>query len=269
MLDPLLHYNGSSLQDLTRSLRNPFGPSTSFATTDLYIATPLPLKNVYVGLATETATGETATISYWAGTTEGWVDSVQTQDGTDGLSQSGYIRLQPDPDKAWVRAEDTANITELASVRFFNWFWYRISIPNTPTIDFQWIGHKFCEDADLTRKHPSLANSRAYDAFNKTVDTWEDQIIEATEGTIRDLRARFRMKHAAQLLDESYLRQLCVEKSAAYIYPGLGTAYSDLLSLAQEEYQHILSTNNAPIDLNEDGQNDPDEREAGQFTLRR
>ena len=267
MQDPILHFNGTSLDDLTKTLRQPFDQSISLNVNSLYLASPLPIKTFYAGIETAAATGETLEVEYYAGPSNGWVSSVQTNDQTDGLSASGYITIQPDPNKPWSIVGDTLNVSDLSSVRFFNWYWYKITLSGPATVDFQWFGHKFCEDEDITRRYPGLANDRAYKAFNKVVNSWEDLIIEASEELITDLRGRFSLEHAAQILDHSDLRSMCRSKTAQFIFGGLGSGYADEALAAEKQYEILLSQNNVSVDKSKDGTNDPMERTAGQYDL--
>lgn len=240
--------------DQTTNLTNPFEGNQNLDLGNfLYIATPLPLRTLFMFLNTESATSQTLNISYYAGAANGWVSSLQTQDESNGLSVSGYFTMQPDPTKPWALVDDTANVTELNSVRFFNWYWVRISLSGSVTVDLQWLGHKFCKSSDITRTLPDTANSRVYQAFGKASANWDDLIIEASYDIIRDLRNMFNIASSAQILDSKDLRKACAYLTASYIYQGLGPAYADAMIGAIERYNKLISSGQVAIDVNQDG----------------
>jgi hypothetical protein len=261
MIRPVVYYNGSTLVDQTRKLTDPFEGSQSLDLSNyLYIATQLPLRSSFFLLETEVTTNKTITVDYYAGPEHGWVTSLQTQDETTGLSESGYVIIQPDPQKPWALVEDTLNLTELNSVRFFNWYWYRVKLDSTFTVALKWIGNKFCTTNDITRKRPDTANSRVYQSFGKSSLDWTDLIIEASKAIIRDIKHKFNIESDAQILESRDLREACVHLTASYIYAGLGPAYLDSEISMLEKYQGCISGGDITIDQNKDGRADQEER---------
>ena len=269
MSQPYLHFNGTTLNDQTTTLSDYFNGSTSLTIGSdkyLYISTALPFRQLYIALGTDAVTSETLAVEYYAGKQHGWVSSTYLRDETNGLSTSGYITIQPDRSKPWVRT-DTADVTELSSFTLYQNYWVRLSLSADFAVDLKWLGHKFCNSAQVYRQYPAVNNDRVRSAFESGKTDWEDQTIIASELIIEDLQKDYAFEDAAQIADQTDLKSSCIHRVVALIYAGLGDVGVDNVERAMAEYRQTLRAGALVIDADGDGLISPSEKKPRQSIL--
>lgn len=258
------------MTDVTTSLSDYFNGAASYDLAPnkfLYISSALPFRQIYFALGTEVATNETLQIEYYAGTTHQWVQTTYTRDETNGLSNSGYITLQPDRNKPWAIINNTASVAELSDYTFYENYWIRISLSAETSVSLQWIGSKFCSTTQLYRQYPAVNNPRILEAFGAGKTDWEDQTVIASEIIIEDLRKDFAFDAAAQIADRTNLQNACIYRTVALIYTGLGDVGVDNVERAMEQYRLALKAGALIVDEDQNGLISPSEKKPRQSIL--
>ena len=251
-----LHYNGTSLSDQTTQLNNYFQGDATLSVGGgkyLYLASQTPLITRYVGLAAEAATAATLSVEYYAGKTQGWVSAAYLRDETDGLSASGSFVIQPNKDTPWVVIDDTSDVTELSSFTIYGMYWCRLSLSVETSVDFNWLGYKFCSTTDINAQYPSLNKTRVYEAFGAGKTNWEDESVLASELVSQDLKRYYTLDSLSQIASLDVYKHACIHRAAMLIWSGLGDVGVDNAERAFNAYQDSLKFAMTSGDADKDG----------------
>lgn len=238
----------------------------------IYIGSRLPFNSLYFDVSELNLIGSVFTMELWDGNS--WEAIAELDDQTSGLTKNGYITWVPRKDKHWViddtvKTNDAEEVTGLGDVVIYDLYWLRLTMSETitPTTAINWIGSKFCSDADLESEYTLFENStfKANYAANKT--DWEREIILASRLLIDDIEKKGAITSGDQLLIRRKLLDACVSKTAQIIFKNLGDDYKDDAARAKNEYYERLNKNNYGADLNNNATTDPSELKAVQGVL--
>lgn len=238
----------------------------------IYIGSRLPFNSLFFDVSELNLIGSVFTMELWDGNS--WEAVAELNDETSGLTKSGYMTWVPRKDKHWVvddtvKTNDTEEITGLGDVVIYDLYWLRLTMSETitSTTSINWIGSKFCSDADLESEYTLFENTtfKANYAANKT--NWEREIILASRLLIDDIEKKGAITSGDQLLIRRKLLDACVSKTAQIIFKNLGDDYKDDAARAKNEYYERLNKNNYGADLNNNATTDPSELKAVQGVL--
>ena len=255
------YHSGSIVMDYTTS------------TDAVYVGSELPFNSLFFDVASANAVSAAPTISYWDGSQ--WRTMVEVLDETSlggvSLAQSGHVTWVTDKNYGWLN-EDTVNsngterITGLGNATVYDLFWLKITfdatLTNTTEINF--IGPKFCEDADVTGEHTMLSVSAFKSNYESGKTNWEREIILASRLLVEDLIDKAAIISGDQLLQRRKLRDACVSKVAELVYSNLGDDYQNDAQKARAEYSKRLNKKNYGADKNSNAR--LDKREMGVMT---
>ena len=255
------YHSGSIVMDYTTSAD------------DVYIGSELPFNSLFFDIASANAVAAVPTISYWDGST--WQSMVEVLDETSSggasLAQSGHITWVTDKNYSWV-SEDTVGsngnekITGLGNATVYDLFWIKIefnaTLTNTTEINF--IGPKFCEDADVTGEHTMFGVTAFKSNYESGKTDWEKEIILASRLLVEDLIDKATIVSGDQLLRRRKLRDACVSKVAELVYSNLGDDYENDATKARNEYSKRLNKKNYGADKNSNAR--LDKKEMGVMT---
>lgn len=272
----VLWNDAGTIADLTAALNNyrAVAEGIALAADDcLFIGSDLPFNHKYIEI--ETANDETAalTVAIWSGLGRGWQDAADLIDETEAdgatLGQSGLVQWVPQ--SSWI-LEDSSGVAGLEGTKIYDMYWLRLEVSADLKVEtaIKYIGHKFCDDADLVGLYPDLKNAGLKAAWASGKADWRDQIFDASEEIVRDLKRSGVIKSPAQLMDPELFRMACVHKSAEIIYRGLGGPRNiEMMREAHKAYKTALDMKYFNVDRSGDGRAQPQERYSGSGVLLR
>ena len=273
----ILWKDDASAVDLTASLNNYRADSETTALAAaadyLFIGSDLPFNHKYIELSTVNAAASVLSVDIWWA--NAWHDAVDLIDQTilsgASLGKSGLVQWSPGEFKGWDPEQDSDDVTGLTGTKIYDMYWVRLAFTADLTAGtaVKYIGHKFCDDADLEGTYPIVKPSGLKTAWASGKTDWKDQIFDASEVIVRDLKRTGIIKSPAQLMDPELLRNACVHKAAALIFHGLGTAYIDMKKEAEKAYSSALDMKMFVVDRTGDARAQPSERYMTSGVLRR
>jgi hypothetical protein len=257
----ILYSDNGTVSDSTTSVANYKTGDLTFsyvASQDyIYIGSDLPFNHFYLKMGgTVNAVSATMAIELWDG--KEWVDTVEVLDGTNGLSQSGFVQFTPNKDEDWQRESTNHNgnrVEGLTSIVIYDMYWMRISFNATltPSIIVSWIGNLFSDDNDLYGEYPVFNSTALKTQFETAKSTWEEQHVRAAEMVIKDLKSKQVILSGSQILERDDYRLPAVCKTAQIIFTAMGDDYVDDAATAKKEYDMRMDLSVHKIDLNNDG----------------
>ena len=251
MLDRIILSDNGTLTDITEATHtySTTGTAHSFVAAEdaLYIGSRFPMSEKF--FKTSGGLGS-ITVKYWDGTQ--FSEVINLRDGTLGWSQDGYIKIVPDRDNGWTKA-DTADITELTGVTVYDQYWMEITVNTDAPIDLAWVGDLFCQDADIGAEYPDLIRSTVLDGFTSGKVDWEEQRAVATQFMVEDMIGRAVIKSSNQLFEVERFRRTCVSRVAQIIFSAFGSDYEDDRLKAQKNYSDRFNKLHVLRDENSDG----------------
>lgn len=273
----ILWKDDAAIVDLTASLNNYRADNETIALVAaedyLFIGSDLPFNHRYVEVASANALASVISIDiWWSNAWHAAVDLIdQTKTGGVSLAKSGLVQWSPDELKGWDREQNSEDVTGLEGTKIYDMFWVRLAFSGnlTGTTAIKYIGHRFCEDGDLEGTYPILKPSGLKTAWASGKTDWKDQIFDASEAIVRDLKRQGIIKSPSQLMDPEILRNACVHKAAELIFSGLGTAYIDLKKEAAKAYTTALDMKMFVVDRTGDARASVSERYLSSGVLRR
>jgi hypothetical protein len=218
----------------------------------IYIASDFPFNHLYLKLGTtkNIVSNTTMTVEYY-GTS--WNSVVELNDGTSGLSASGFIDFTPNRNYGWSMAYDSTIIG--ISKTLYDKYWTRISFDKnlTASIDLSFLGIKFSDDDDLFSEYPVFNDSNFLTAFKAAKTDWEEQEIKASSLIIDDLKKKNVIVAAEQVLDRKRFIGANTCKTAEIIFTAFGNDYLEQKKAAKEEYSKRLDLSQYNIDKDNNG----------------
>lgn len=241
----------------------------------LYIGSDMPFNHRYFEVSSPNLNTSAVTVSLWDGNS--WVAAVdvldQTSVGGKTFSQSGIISWVPDRDETWTREISTEEITDLTTLKIYDYYWVKLTFsnnltafvdnvdptPDTASTALSYIGHKFAEDNDLRAYYPDLLLSATLTAFTAGKTTWNEQHIAAAEEIVKDLRKKRIVFSRNQILDWEQFNLAAIHKVAKLIFTSFGENYrvereqaeKDYLTAIQMQVFNVDTNKNARLDLEE------------------
>lgn len=231
----------------------------------LYIGSDLPFNHRYFEVSVVNALPSVVSVSLWDGS--GWNPVVETIDQTQGtsgttLSQSGIISWTPDRDEVWQYARSTEDITDLSTLKIYDYYWakFTFSADLTSTTALSYVGHKFSEDNDLRAYYPDLLLTKTLTAFQAGKTTWNEQHIAAAEEIIKDLRKKRIVWSPNQILEWQQFTLASLHKVARNIFTSFGENYKDERDLADADYSRAMNMQVFNVDNNRNARLEPHEK---------
>lgn len=273
----ILWKDDATIVDLTASLNNYRADNETIAFVAaedyLFIGSDLPFNHRYVEVAAVNAASSVFSVDiWWSNAWHAAVDLIdQTKTGGVSLAKSGLVQWSPDELKGWDREQNSEDVIGLEGTKIYDMFWVRLALSGnlTGTTAIKYIGHKFCDDADLEGTYPILKPAGLKTAWAAGKTDWKDQIFDASEAIVRDLKRQGIIKSPSQLMDPEILRNACVHKAAELIFSGLGTAYIDMKKESAKAYSTALDMKMFVVDRNGDARASVSERYLSSGVLRR
>lgn len=230
------------------------------ASDTLHIGTFVPINTIFLEMSPANAVPSTLTVEVWDG--RQWVLVVDLIDLTKGMTATGIISWEVDRDNGWSVAGKSSDVAGLSATKIYDCYWLRIktSANQTPGTAINYVGQKFCTEADLTGIYSDLGNTNLKNQLGKN-GSWDRKIIAASELIVADLISKRIVWSSGQLLDWSLLKYPCIHKTAEIIYSGgMGEAFVPDRDHARKCYGEAISLGKFSIDLNNDGVLSPVER---------
>lgn len=264
-MNRIIFKQGSTLTDITDDISTFTTGSADFdfvsADDALYIGADHPFNSIYVKMKTASATESTMTIQYW---NDGWVDVVESRDGTKQFTQSGYIQFTPNRKHLWERESTNYEgevVTDLEGIVIYDKYWLKITLGSDVDdgTQLQWIGHKFSNDTDLGVEYPDLTRANVLTSFKAGKTDWNEQHTRAAEIVVNDLVDRGLIAGVGQIVDINEYRPAAVSKCAEIIFRAFGDDYVDRANEALAEYNRRISKRNPTIDRNNNATQDAQE----------
>lgn len=206
----VIHNDAGTLKDLSAKLSDPRAGASviEIASGDfLYLGSELPFNHRYFLVSDPNDQAATPTVEFWTGSS--WVPAVDLRDETANaagipLAQSGVFSWAMDEQKSSWTDDDTEqmNNSGLETLLIYGLYWARLSYSASlkATLAINYIGHKFCREADLTAEYPELARATMKTAWAAGKTTWDDQILVASEYIVQELVKRNVMQTADQII---------------------------------------------------------------------
>ncbi len=272
MLNRALYSASGALTDLTPQLLdyygNDFDLTYTAATDSIFIGSKYPFTRKYFKVSADVPNVLPANIQiqYWDGTA--WRDSVEIIDETVlvdvPLDHDGYVSFTPDKQYQWKRDDTVSNgterITGLGTLTIYDLYWVKITYSADIATTLTWSGDIFCTESDLYSEYPDMSRSAVLTAFLSGKTTWEEQRVVASELVAADLKQAGVTPSSNLVLSADQLRRATVSKTAALAFGAL-EGFQDTAKKADLEYAKRMSPRYFDIDTNEDGQDDPEERQ--------
>ena len=263
-----IYSNNGTLEDFTTEV-NRYESGTAVitfvsATDSIYVGSSLPFNHVYfkMGTVVNLITANMS-ISVWDGSDFNPV--VEIIDETDALSQSGYVWFVPGKNEGWGR-EDTVDgngaelVTGLGDQVIYDKYWLKIDFDTdlTPSLDIDWMGQLFSNDADLAVEFPDLVRANMLAATTGNA-SYEPQHVRASTLIIQDLKRKNIMLNKNQILVHEDLINTSIVKVAEIIFGMLGDDYEKNKTDARAEYIERLDNSLPVIDINGNARVEPKE----------
>lgn len=246
--------------DLSKEVNNYLEGAASFgyaAGDFLYIGSEHPFSHLYFELSAANNLPTIPSVAIWWN--NAWEPAVDVIDETavtgSSFQESGRIIFKTDRDKGWNTEMDSADVSGISGTFIENFYWTRIawSASMLTSTAINYIGQKFCEDADIFGQYPDLNSTSLMDQWQTGKTDWKEQCFKASEIIAKDLRAQNIIWSKFQIVDYSRLVDPCVHRTAAIIYRGLGQAWFDYEREAMANYNKLMKQGKFAIDLNRDG----------------
>lgn len=265
----VFHDDNGTLKDLSKVI-NRYNSETAalpiVAADDyLYIGSDLPFNSRYFEMGTaNTAAATISQVDIWDGTA--WNAAVDVLDYTETggatVGRSGYVRWTLDRNESWACESTTEDITELSSLKIYDFYWARVkfSADLDAGTTLKYVGQKFSTDDDFQGRYQDLTRSSIKTAYQSGKTDWNEQHIAASEDLFMELRRKKHLWHPNQALDHEAFATACTHKAAAIIFNAFGDDYENERKRAEGDFQKALAMSFSPIDRNEDGAIDDEER---------
>lgn len=260
----IIFKDNATLLDKSVDLSNVFSGTVStviVALEDaLFIGSDLPFNHRYIQIGTANSNSCTITVSVWDGSTFNAV--VDGFDQTSGFTTSGILSWVKDTSQSWGQEQSTETVTGLTTLKIYDLYWVKLTFSANMSAGttLKYVGHKFCEDADLGGYYPDLILSATKTAFSSGKTDWTEQEVLASEEIISDLRKKKFIWSDSQILDWNIFNLACVHKTAEIIFRAFGDDYKDNLIEANKQYHKAMSGLDFNVDTNEDGELDEAEK---------
>lgn len=224
----------------------------------IYLGSDMPFNHRFFDVIAANSATSAISVAIWDGSDfQAAVDVIDSTQATANkvLSKSGIISWVTDRNKTWVRENTTENISVLSTLKIYNLYWAKLtfSADLTSTFSLNYIGHKFCDDANLTAMYPELGLASVMDAFKASKTDWEEQEILASEVIVRDLRVKREIWSVNQILEWERFQEACVHKTAELAFSAFGQDYEDDRDRARRYYKEALDQQRGGIDKDADG----------------
>lgn len=224
----------------------------------LYFGSDMPFNHRFFDLVVVNSAASSVSVSIWDGTEfNAAVDLIDLTKSSAGasLAQSGIISWVTDRNKTWSREDTTENISDLSTLKIYNMFWVKLTFSAnlSALMSLNYIGHKFCDDSNLTGLYPELGLSAIKDSFKSGKTDWEEQEILASETVIRDLRVKRELWSSNQILEWERFQEAAVHKTAELIFSSFGQDYENDRDRARRYYKEAIGSSRGGIDKNADG----------------
>lgn len=223
----------------------------------IHIASDFPMNHFFIKMGS-VVNNQTVTtnIDYWTG--DNWESSVNVNDYTDGLSNSGFVEFTPNRNSSWGMEStnsDGQSVDGLENVTVYDKYWTRISFSGslTPSIELSWLGNIFSDDTDLFSEFPIFNDAQFLVAFEAGKNSWEEQHVKAAELIIQDLKRKNIICGHGQILDRDIMLPASVSKCAEIIFNSFGNDYNDQKKSARLEYDKRMELSKYSVDINSDG----------------
>lgn len=270
--------NNTALTDLSVKLNNIHSGTETvdiIALQDaLYIGSDLPFNHRYIDVSTANDQASVISVSLWDGAE--WVPAVDVIDQTVGsagktLSQSGIISWTPDKDESWMCEDSTEEISDLSTLKIYNMYWAKLSFSSDlkATTALKYVGHKFSNEEDLGGFYPELLKSSVKTAFQSSKTAWTEQLVEAAETIVRDLRKKGIVWSENQVLDWQKFSEASSHKTAEIIWNAFGKNEEDRAEGARKAYKEAFSQQVFNVDKDKDGRLDKSEKMIARGIVRR
>lgn len=249
-----------TITDKTLHSQNGTGFNCNFATSGdfFYVGQYFPFNNFTVDLHSANTSGSEMLVEYWDGSS--WSDAVDLLDGTvsgsASLAQHGTVQFSPDKDSAWTRVSDTFDESGmgLEALKLYDLYWVRVSFdgPLSSTTSVKELRYKFCEHADLVKVDPEINQYlTAWGGAGKT--NWNEQIFEASDNIISELKERKLILHPGQILRFDDVYKACVYQTLMLIYSQLGESFKVKFDYFEKLYSKHLGDKRFTFDAVRDG----------------
>ena len=225
----------------------------------IYIGQYFPFNNFSVDLIEENAVTGAMTVEYWDGNE--FIDMVDLLDGsTSGgatFALNGTVQFQPNKNNSWSCISDTSDESgfPLSGFHLYDLYWARISVQNqlTAATKIKHLRYKFCEHNDLIAVDPEINDYlNAWGGATKT--TWDEQIYQASDNIISELRERKLIFHPGQILRFEDVHKACVYQTLLMIYSQLGESFKPKFDNYQKLYKQHLGDKRFTFDTNKNAQ---------------
>lgn len=256
-----------SLRDSTLDLNDYIANSVTFEYNTgeyIYIASEWPFSYRYFDVTTANTETSSIEIQYWD--SNEWRDTVDVLDETSSggatLAQSGYVFWGFDREYAWTLQDESKEVTGLSSTNIYQMYWSRIKFTAnlTTTTALNYVGMKFCEDADIFAQYPDLNQSRLLRTFKTGKTDWDEQVFAASNAIVRELKRRGIIFSRSQVLEPDIFMDACIHKTAEIIYNAMGPAYLEQKENAVKLFNQAMNLKGYIVDLNADGEVDRSEK---------
>lgn len=243
--------------DLTASLTDFVTPSATVALETsgaIFIGSPVPMNHLFFDMDVVNTNPATLSVDIWHN--RAWSSAVDVIDETAGFTKSGRISWEvARPMGGWSAESESDDVTGLAGTNVYDFYWLKIttSANFSAGTKVNFVGQKFCTEADLTAVYTDLGNTNLKASIG-TSNKWDRKILIASEMIVDDLVSKRIVWHPGQLLDWSRFKYPCIHKTAEIIYgSGMGGAFVDEKAEASKQYSRAISMGSFVVDRNGDG----------------
>jgi hypothetical protein len=229
------------------------GPSSSGDA--IFIGQDLPFNNVYLEMQVANAAEASLSVDCWDG--RQWVPAVDVLDGTISggtLGKNGCVQFVPDNDSFWTCLPDPSRTSDVGFTnKIYELYWLRIqsNIALDAETSIKRISYLFCENYQIKEKWSDVDLYLTKWAAGKT--DWLEQIREATELMIGELKARSMIIHPGQILRYDDVNLACVYRTLMIIFARLGPSFAGHLKTASENYDLLMDNKRWTLDKNKSG----------------
>jgi hypothetical protein len=249
-----------TITDKTLASQDGSGVTCNFATSGdyIYVGQYFPFNNFTIDPLVANTSGAEMLVEYWDGSN--WTDMVDLLDGTSSgsvsLARHGTVQFSPDKDSSWTRVSDVSDETGmgLGELKVYDLYWSRVSFdaPLSATASIKELRYKFCEHADLAKVDPEINEYlNGWGGVSKT--TWNEQIFEASDNIISELKERKLILHEGQILRFDDVYKACVYQTLMLIYSQLGPSFTNKYEYFERLYKQHLGDKRFTFDATRDG----------------
>ena len=249
--------NNGTLEDKTIEWTNPNSKTAPYDGQGyIYISSYLPFNHRYFDIDIVNDQGGTLKIDHWWSSE--WKTVVDNLDYSELMTKSGNILFTIDKDNGWDAECESSDIPELANTNVYDAYWMRVSLqtPAPSALTINYIGYKFAEESDLFFKYPMLNNARLKSAFASGKTDWNDQLFDASQYIVKDLKSRKIVISKNQVLTLDRYRDACVHKAAEIIFNGLDEKWVNYIDMARDSYSKDMNLEDYGVDQTGNGQMD-------------